>query len=170
MAFLLPSALRASTSRSIAASPHFRYSTRNFITTSHSNAESPSSTTSSLSAEAPREAPFFAFPPRTGAFPDLDTPLDFRNAPPQVSATAWWTNASRNHVGIPNTPFSGRSFQSTRFNDFNQQYRKMQRLIRSTGLKDYIKRSEYHEKGSVKRVRLNSERHRRRFAANVSDW
>jgi len=63
-----------------------------------------------------------------------------------------------------------------RGNDFAPQYKRLQIMLARTRIKNELRRKEYYESPSEKRVRLASERHRRRFAHMVSpgggrgDW
>jgi ribosomal protein S21 len=186
MAFLFTSALRAGTTR-LTAGTLSRYSPlRSLHTTSLIQAEAGTSS-SSYSSGQPLSSVTETSPadnasstsPRSSANqsrrqPDLASTvgsIDLGDLmpPERSSPTEWWRTASNNVVGIPNTPFSGRSLPvGSRASDFTVVYRRLQRSIRQSGLKNDIRRAEYYEKPTTKRVRLASERHRRRFAAKVS--
>ncbi|WVQ95197.1 ribosomal protein S21 [Kwoniella sp. CBS 9459] len=86
-------------------------------------------------------------------------------------AEAWWRETSRqasNHKrGYPTTIFTGRSIPVTRNGEFMTAYKRLQGLIRNSNMKKEARLTEYHEKPSVRRRRLISERHRRRFKEMV---
>ena len=98
----------------------------------------------------------------------------FDNFPPppppaQGNPNGWWQDASRRRAdGRNNTAYTGRTLSVTRGNDYNRIYRNMQALIRQTGMRAQFKAGQVYEKPSEKRVRLASQRHRRRFKAMVS--
>ncbi|OCF57710.1 ribosomal protein S21 [Kwoniella mangroviensis CBS 10435] len=77
---------------------------------------------------------------------------------------AWWRQLSKNaKEGFPTTPSTGRSIVVSRGGDFQTSYKRLQGLLRQSNLKKELRLQEYHEKPSVRRRRLISERHRRRF-------
>lgn len=47
--------------------------------------------------------------------------------------------------------------------DVGSAYKRLNKVLMENNVRRELKRGEYFEKGSDKRVRLNSERHRRRF-------
>ncbi|WVQ68516.1 ribosomal protein S21 [Kwoniella botswanensis] len=81
---------------------------------------------------------------------------------------AWWRQLSKNaKTGFPTTPSTGRSIVVSRGGDFQTSYKRLQGLLRQSNLKKELRLQEYHEKPSVRRRRLISERHRRRFKEMV---
>ncbi|KAK6910926.1 ribosomal protein S21 [Kwoniella mangroviensis CBS 8507] len=81
---------------------------------------------------------------------------------------AWWRQLSKNaKEGFPTTPSTGRSIVVSRGGDFQTSYKRLQGLLRQSNLKKELRLQEYHEKPSVRRRRLISERHRRRFKEMV---
>jgi len=102
-------------------------------------------------------------PPRP-PFPRLN--FDLPETP--ISNTAWWERASSSRIGKPGSVNSGRTFPVMRGNDFAPQYKRLQIMLARTRIKNELRRKEYYESPSEKRVRLASERHRRRFAHMVS--
>ncbi|WWD19311.1 ribosomal protein S21 [Kwoniella shandongensis] len=80
----------------------------------------------------------------------------------------WWTIASRrNHIGYPNTVYTGRSILVPRGGEFNTAYRRLNGLLRNGNMKKELRLGEFYEKPSVRKRRLLSERHRRRFKEMV---
>lgn len=133
-----------------------RQATRPLYIISRPNSTASSSTP--LGSAPPNPAP-----PRT-PFPKLH----FDIPDPPGSSTAWWERESKSRSGQPGTVNSGRTYPVMRGNDFAAQYKKLQIMLSRTGIKSEMKRKEFYESPSEKRVRLGSERHRRRFAARVS--
>ncbi|CAD6574412.1 MAG: hypothetical protein TREMPRED_001108 [Tremellales sp. Tagirdzhanova-0007] len=132
--------------------------------TGRSNSTSSSSTTSASAPDA--TTPNHKTPQPTTSFPRLnlfDLPDD------RPSGNKWWTDASHLRVGQPGNVYSGRTFPVMRSNDFMGQYKRLQSIMLRTGVRRELKRKEYHEGPSEKRVRLASERHRRRFAHMVRE-
>ncbi|OCF32644.1 ribosomal protein S21 [Kwoniella heveanensis CBS 569] len=84
---------------------------------------------------------------------------------------AWWrersNQAAQEKKGYPTTISTGRSIPVSRNGDFMTAYKRLQGLIRNSNLKKEARLTEYHEKPSVRRRRLISERHRRRFKEMV---
>ncbi|WVQ72700.1 ribosomal protein S21 [Cryptococcus sp. DSM 104548] len=102
------------------------------------------------------------------------------NSPSGLSdptSESWWmhssspkpsgTYTSRSSSGLPTKYFSGRSIPLIRGGDFMQGYRRLQSVVRSGNMKKEARLNEFHEKPSVRRRRLRSERHRRRFKEMV---
>ncbi|ODN77756.1 ribosomal protein S21 [Cryptococcus amylolentus CBS 6039] len=88
----------------------------------------------------------------------------------------WWMHFSskpsdaslhRSSSGLPSKYFSGRSIALTRGGDFMQGYRRLQSVVRSGNMKKEARLNEFYEKPSLRRRRLRSERHRRRFKEMV---
>jgi ribosomal protein S21 len=80
----------------------------------------------------------------------------------------WWATRSRlRSSGAIISKFAGRSQEVRRSEDFSKAYRDIRRLLTVTGVKRELRLREYYEKPSEKKVRLASERHRKRFAKMV---
>ncbi|WWC63592.1 ribosomal protein S21 [Kwoniella dejecticola CBS 10117] len=69
--------------------------------------------------------------------------------------------------GFPTTVATGRSITVPRGGEFTSSYKRLQGLLRQSNLKKELRLQEFHEKPSVRRRRLISERHRRRFKEMV---
>lgn len=63
--------------------------------------------------------------------------------------------------------YSGRSIK-VYSNDVMLPIRRLSGLLARTGVKKYVRRSEFYEKPSERKRRLGTERHRRRFQEMVS--
>ncbi|WWC71297.1 mitochondrial 37S ribosomal protein bS21m [Kwoniella pini CBS 10737] len=83
----------------------------------------------------------------------------------------WWKKLSINsnsyNFGFPTNISTGRSITVPKGGEFNSSYKRLQGLLRQSNLKKELRLQEFHEKPSVKRRRLISERHRRRFKEMV---
>ncbi|WWC90427.1 ribosomal protein S21 [Kwoniella dendrophila CBS 6074] len=82
----------------------------------------------------------------------------------------WWIKASRTSQdlgGYPTNQSTGRSILVTKNGEFLTAYKRLQGLLRQSNLKKELRLQEFHEKPSVKKRRLLSERHRRRFKEMV---
>jgi hypothetical protein len=78
----------------------------------------------------------------------------------------WWRgNDLAVHYGKPGNQFTGRSLPSR---NFQATFGALSGLLSRSGALKEHKALEWYEKPSARRVRLNSERHRRRFQENVS--
>nr|XP_019044959.1 ribosomal protein S21 [Kwoniella bestiolae CBS 10118]OCF23889.1 ribosomal protein S21 [Kwoniella bestiolae CBS 10118] len=82
---------------------------------------------------------------------------------------AWWRQLSKSALeGYPAHASTGRSIVLPRGGEFATSYRRLQGLLRQGNMKKEARLQEYYEKPSVRRRRLISERHRRRFKEMVS--
>ena len=104
-------------------------------------------------------------------------PQPFRFIIPQapveeVDPDAWWKNLSArrsNARGYVLPKYASRSFLVSRQKSgFKLAVVRMKRVLRDANLRKKVRLDQYHEVDSVKRRRLKSERHRRRFQALVS--
>jgi ribosomal protein S21 len=69
--------------------------------------------------------------------------------------------------GAPGNQYSGRSIVA-RDGNFTAAYRRLSGIMNRNKIRKELRLGEHHEKGSERRRRLKSERHRRRFAELVS--
>ncbi|KAM0788343.1 hypothetical protein ACM66B_001484 [Microbotryomycetes sp. NB124-2] len=77
-----------------------------------------------------------------------------------------WSNGSFENNGDPVTTTSARSFDCTA-STLAQRYRQLTRTLNENNVRKELRSQERFESKSDKRVRLNSERHRRRFKVAV---
>ncbi|BEI85878.1 hypothetical protein CcaverHIS002_0601650 [Cutaneotrichosporon cavernicola] len=78
---------------------------------------------------------------------------------------AWWRgNDLSQHHGKPGNQYTGRSMP---VRNFIAQFRMLQGSLKRSGITNEFRRVEYYEKPSAERVRLASERNRRRFQENI---
>lgn len=131
-----------------------------------------SSSSSSSSAPEPTivfntSAPSSTDPtPRSG---DIPLPNAGSIVPDIPNADAWWRASSLTAGrGFPGTRYSGRSIGMRSPAQYAQTYYELMRRLRNANVRKEYKLFEYHEKRAVRRVRLGSERHRRRFKEMVS--
>ena len=90
-----------------------------------------------------------------------------------VDPDAWWASLSTrrsNSRGYVLPKYSSRSFvvNARQKSGFKIAVSRMKRVLRDANIRKKVRLDQYHEVGSVKRRRLKSERHRRRFQALVS--
>lgn len=141
------------------------------ITTRFNSTASTSTSSASTEITTPTPSPTSDLKPTPNPQPTNDFPrLNLFDLPDDRPSdnNKWWTDASNLRVGQPGNVYSGRTFPVMRSNDFMGQYKRMMFMLARTGIRRELKRKEYHEGASEKRVRLASERHRRRFAHMVS--
>lgn len=88
---------------------------------------------------------------------------------PRTSVNEWWKtiSAKRDNYSAGDQ-YLGRTINIPRGADFQKAYRQLNGIMRDANIKKDKLRQEFYEKPSEKRVRLASERHRRRFAQMVS--
>ncbi|KLT40433.1 hypothetical protein CC85DRAFT_329844 [Cutaneotrichosporon oleaginosum] len=78
---------------------------------------------------------------------------------------AWWRgNELTQHYGKPGNQYTGRSVP---VRHFQASYAMMQAMLNRSGATFEHRNSEYYEKPSLQRVRLASQRNRRRFQENI---
>ncbi|WVR09386.1 ribosomal protein S21 [Kwoniella sp. DSM 27419] len=84
---------------------------------------------------------------------------------------AWWRKLSKVRQeqlrGYPTSTSTGRSVFLPRGGDLSTALRRLNGLLRNSNMKKELRLGEFHEKPSVRRRRLISERHRRRFREMV---
>lgn len=183
MSFLFRSTLRASTSRLPTVLPTPASRPLAFLPLPLSRFNSSLSTPPSSSAAKPSSPPQNPINPR---FAELTSSLSIpvsSTSKPHAAAAAdptsedWWMTVSKksNYNTFSSTKnfhptkyFSGRSVELNRGTDFLVAYKRMQGVMRMGNMKKEAKLNEFHEKPSVRRRRLRSERHRRRFKEMVS--
>ena len=137
---------------------------------------------SDLSAAAPS-----AFPSLTSPTPSRDDPArpaHFRHPPSRLASSPSYRTApppsftdpvTHEHAyrfahhaaySAPTTPTSARSF-AVKNGDLGRAYRMLNRTLMENNVRRELRQQERFESGSDRRVRLNSERHRRRFKVAV---
>ncbi|WOO78405.1 uncharacterized protein LOC62_02G001952 [Vanrija pseudolonga] len=130
------------------------------------NTDAPSSLSSSPAADS--GAPTPSEPRRSG----LDIPLPDAGAivPDVPNADAWWRASSLSAGrGFPGTRYSGRSIGMRSPAQYNTTYNALGSRLRRANVRKEFKLFEYHETGAKRRVRLGSERHRRRFKEMIRE-
>ncbi|WVQ81826.1 hypothetical protein IAT38_003953 [Cryptococcus sp. DSM 104549] len=175
MAFLFRSTLRASSSR--IPQPILAPALTAFLP--RFNSSSPSSSSNS----APRKNnPFSRL---VFDLPEARTPSSaaasaassasaggYTSSPNPEDAEAWWMTASRlaaARQGDCTKYYTGRSVATVSGGDYLSAYKRLQIHVRNGNLKREEKLNQHHEKPGLKRQRLASERHRRRFKAMVRE-
>ncbi|TXT09194.1 hypothetical protein VHUM_02668 [Vanrija humicola] len=143
-----------------------------------------SSTPSSSSTSAPQPSPSVVFntdapssratesqpDSRRGTALDIPLPDASHLVPDLPNADAWWraSNLTAGR-GFPGTRFSGRSLPSRSGNDYAKAYSMLNYRLTAAKVRKEWKQAEYHETPSKRRVRLQSERHRRRFKEMIRE-
>ncbi|GAA5903180.1 hypothetical protein JCM5296_003362 [Sporobolomyces johnsonii] len=129
----------------------------------HSARPSPSSSSYSAAAAFASRGPAHA-----SAFAQFASSPSFRTAPPPRASTPEeiWAHAAPVPYSPPVTTTSARSF-AVRGGDVARAYRNLNRVLFENNIRKELRRQERFEGPSDKRVRLNSERHRRRFKVAV---
>ncbi|KAG8908497.1 hypothetical protein FRB99_005856 [Tulasnella sp. 403] len=102
----------------------------------------------------------------------LNRHAEIHAAKAQKAAQALWEEGSRaflqRHPESPPDQFAGRSVQVPEGpNGFTRAYRKLNQILMENRVRKMVKRQSRHEKKGVKRRRLASETHRRKFAQLV---
>ncbi|AFR96666.1 ribosomal protein S21 [Cryptococcus neoformans C23] len=183
MSFLFRSTLRASTSRLPAGLPISTSRPLAFLPLPLSRLNSSLSTPPFSSATKPSSPPQNPINPKFAELTSsLSIPISSTSKPHAAAAAAdptsedWWmTLSKKSHYNTfsstksfhPTKYFSGRSIELNRGTDFLVAYKRMQGVMRMGNMKKEAKLNEFHEKPSVRRRRLRSERHRRRFKEMV---
>lgn len=88
------------------------------------------------------------------------------HTPPVISPDDRWKQLAPVTFSEPLTTTTSRSFPVQNFN-LGLAYRKLNKTLMENNIRRELKRQERFESGSDKRVRLDSERHRRRFKVAV---
>ena len=170
MASIMRSTVRASSSRLPVMSQFRLYASSPFIPPSTSGNASTPSPRSGESLSRSQSTPnrpivrptFFDMPKWNGTLVDESLNKD---------KNWWWRKASSDRQNATcNTHFTSRTINIPRSVDFKHAMGRLTRLVRRTGLPKMIRKRRVYEKPSEERLRLSSERHRRRFKAMVSYW
>ncbi|WVO14430.1 ribosomal protein S21 [Cryptococcus depauperatus] len=187
MSFLVRSTLRASSSHLPQALPRPifshrtvfallpRYnSTQTTSTTVASLASQPAATQPATTSPEPSAIPSEILPPDEGMkriTNSLRIPeSSFVASSSDPLSESWWIALTRKDSDsqYPSKFYSGRSLEVLRgSNAFLTTYKRLQGVMRNGNMKKEAKLNEFYEKPSVKRRRLRSERHRRRFKEMV---
>ncbi|CEQ41830.1 SPOSA6832_03566, partial [Sporobolomyces salmonicolor] len=127
---------------------------------------SPSPSSSSYSAGSAFAA---RGPAHASAFAQFASSPSFRTAPPPRASTPdeLWAHAAPVPYSPPVTTTSARSFAVRGDGGVAKAYRNLNRVLFENNIRKELRRQERFEGPSDKRVRLNSERHRRRFKVAV---
>jgi small subunit ribosomal protein MRP21 len=141
-------------------------------TQSDSPTSLPSSATDSLSQSLDsRWASFAQSTRRKGRRAADVSDLRFENGipVPPPNDEDWWINISKSRGGEVGTRYDGRSFAVNAASPLSTATRKLRAVMSATGFLRDTRLQMTYEQPSYKRQRLRSERHRRRFAANVRE-
>ncbi|KAL1407747.1 hypothetical protein Q8F55_007181 [Vanrija albida] len=151
----------------------FAYARFNSTFPSSPSSSLPSSSTDSpsdpLSAPEPAPEPILFNTAAPSSDPSRIALPDASHLVPDLpNADAWW-RASTLTAGraFPGTRFSGRSLPVRSGNMYSQTYQNLAMRLSVGNVRKDFKRFEYHETAAKRRVRLRSERHRRRFKEEV---
>ncbi|KAK8854553.1 ribosomal protein S21 [Kwoniella newhampshirensis] len=185
MLMLFRSALRASTTSTVASTSRVVLAAPSFVPSSlrynstlppspptssslfPSSSSTPTSTSNSSGKESALSSLRFEIPPASSSSSSGNgSQSSLSSSDP--NAESWWIEASaRNSLGYPMTTYSGRSILVPRGGEFISAYKRLGGLLRNSNMKKELRLGEFYEKPSVRRRRLLSERHRRRFKEMV---
>jgi ribosomal protein S21 len=123
-------------------------------------------TLASIPRQDPKPAPTWrsSYTPRDTAY-RIAGSTSSRSTEP-VSNQQLWSTSTPMSTMPAHTTTSSRSFAVTN-SDVGLAFRRLNRVLQENNIKKELRRQEYFESPSDKRVRLDSERHRKRFAVAV---